>query len=115
MSEREYLPNRREAVTMDIDHCYPGGKPMVVTATFSRFRDGRIAEVFLDAVRLADKPTLTDKLVSIDMHDASVILSFALQHGASLSEIKKALLHGEDGVPHGCIGAVISAFDAAPI
>ncbi len=113
MSERERLPDRRVGVTFTFDHAYPGAFPMTFTATTGHYpsldetRLGRIGEVFLSLVND------TDKRVNVDMHDASVILSFALQHGADLEEIGKACLRGEDGVPHGWVGAFIDAFVGA--
>jgi hypothetical protein len=109
MSERERLPDRRLNERFEFEHCYPGGMPMVITASISRFPDGRPAEVFADLARAAHKELPTDKQLSVDAHESCVIISFALQHGAALSEIGKALLHGEDGVPHGFMGALIKS------
>ena len=50
MSERERLPDRRGAELVDFEH--HGCK---WTATFGRFADGRIAEVFLTVLGQLDK------------------------------------------------------------
>ncbi len=110
MTVRERLPDRRLRDVFEFRHCYPGGKPQIVTASVGRFADGRVAEVFIDLVRTEENLCMgTDKAITVDAHDASVVLSFALQHGADLPEIGKALLHGEDGVAHGFMGALIDA------
>jgi hypothetical protein len=46
MSARRRLPNRRVSVRFTIDH-----DGVRYTATLSRFDDGRMAEIFLDAAK----------------------------------------------------------------
>ena len=115
MTERSRLPNRRVGVTFTFDHIYPGAPPRTFTVTTGYYpssdetKPGKIGEVFLGLVNG------TDKRVSVDAHDASVVLSFALQHGASLEEIGKACLRGDDGKAHGWIGSFIDALaEVAP-
>ena len=100
---RVRLPNRRAAVNFEFDHVYPGADPRVFTATVGFYGDGAPAEVF---VNLVDG---TDKHVTVDAHDAAVLLSFALQHGASLADMGRAMLRGEDGVAHGFMGSLLDA------
>lgn len=45
----------------------------------------------------------------VDAHDASILISFALQHGASLRNMGAAMLRGEDGVAHALFGSLIDA------
>ena len=100
---RRRLPNRRAALTIDFQHRYPGGSPRIFAATIGLFEDGSPAEIFLNSV------DGTDKQVTTDAHDAAVILSFALQHGACLRDIGNALLRAEDGTAHGFAGSLIDA------
>jgi hypothetical protein len=100
---RHHLPNRRSATTFEFPHCYPGAAPRVFTATVGFYDDGAPAEVF---VSLVDG---TDRSVSVDVHDTAVLLSFALQYGAHLEDMGKAMLRGEDGVAHGFVGSLIDA------
>lgn len=100
---RNRLPNRRAALTLDFGHVYPGSEPRTFSATIGFFASGAPAEVFLNSVNG------TDKHVTVDAHDAAVLLSFALQHGADLVEVGKAMLRAENGVAHGFMGALIDA------
>ena len=111
---RVRLPNRRPGETFEFRHAYPGLWPLIVTATIGRNpEDGRIMEVFVNLVRTEESTWGgTDKQINVDAHDAAVILSIALQHGVDIDEIGHALLHGEDGVAHGFIGALIDAVKA---
>ena len=100
---RERLPNRRAALTLEFEHCYPLAGPRVFTATVGLYPDGRPAEVF---VNLVDG---SDRRVTVDAHDAAVLVSFALQHGASLPDMGAAMLRGSDGVAHGFMGSLCDA------
>jgi hypothetical protein len=100
---RNRLPNRRAALTLDFGHVYPGSEPRTFSATIGFFASGAPAEVFLNSVNG------TDKQVTVDAHDAAVVVSFALQHGASLAEIGRAMLRDESGRAHGFLGAFIDA------
>ena len=100
---RERIPNRRPALTFEFEHVYPGAGPRVFTATVGFYPGGRVAEVFVDLVDGADKG------VSVDAHDAAVLISFALQHGADLKDMGAAMLRGSDGVAHGFMGSLVDA------
>jgi hypothetical protein len=75
---RERLPNRRfsENLTFELDD-------LRFTATVSRV-DGRIVELFLNNHKAGNQS-------DTNARDAAIILSFALQHGANIDEIRKAL------------------------
>ncbi len=75
---RRALPFRRpaELLTFDLD-----GRRW--TATFGRFADGDIAEVFIDAAKASALADLA--------REAAVVTSIALQHGASASAIRHAI------------------------
>ena len=47
--------------------------------------------------------------ISVDALDAAVLISFALQYGATLEHMGAAMTRGEDGTPHGFMGALIDA------
>ena len=97
------MPARRAAETFTFSHSYPGASPREFTAAAGRYPDGRIGEAFVHLVNGCDK------LVTVDQHDAAIILSIALQHGADLRSIGKAMLRDEDGSPHGFMGAMVDA------
>jgi hypothetical protein len=92
---RERLPNRRGSITFNFEH-----RGLGYTCSYSRFADGRVAEVFLTNHKVASG-------VDVDARDAAIILSFALQHGADISAIGKALCRDPRGHPSGVMGAVV--------
>jgi hypothetical protein len=92
---RERLPNRRRSTSFNFEH-----RGLGFTCTFSRFADGRVAEVFLTNHKVASA-------VDVDARDAAIVLSFALQHGADLAAIAKALSRDPRGTPTGVMGTVL--------
>ena len=79
MTARERLPNRRrsENFTFEFDG-------LRFTATVSRFPDGRVGELFLNNHKAGNQ-------VDTNARDAAILLSFALQHGADVEAIRKAV------------------------
>jgi hypothetical protein len=92
---RERLPNRRHSTSFNFEH-----RGLGYACTFSRFADGRVAEVFLSNHKV-------NSAVDVDARDAAIILSFALQHRADLSAIAKALSRDPRGTPTGVMGTVL--------
>jgi hypothetical protein len=92
MTERAKLRDRRpsENFTFEVDG-------LRFTATVSRFRDGRIAELFLNNHNQSDT----------NARDAAILLSFALQHGADVEAIRRALCRDAQGRPSTPIGAAL--------
>jgi hypothetical protein len=84
MSEREHLPDRRGADVFEFEH---GG--MRWTASFGRFSDGRVAEVFLDA----EKETPLVELAQ----ESAIVASLALQSGCPLHVLRHALAGRDQG------------------
>jgi hypothetical protein len=99
---RECLPNRRANVSLDLE-C----RSLRYTVTYSRFADGRVAEVFVNNHKV-------NSAVDIDARDSAVILSFALQYGADLSSIARALSRDPQGKPTGLMGVVVDRVIAEP-
>jgi hypothetical protein len=85
MTERERLPNRRlcESFTFELDG-------LRFTASIGRFPDGRIGELFLNNHKRGNQSDTNAK-------GAAVLLSFALQHGADINDIRKALCRNSAG------------------
>src|SRR2546427_7685551 len=96
MATRQRLPNRRCSVSFNFEHRGLGG----FTCSFSRFADGRIAEVFLQNHK-------SNSGADVAVRDAGIILSFALQHGADLLAIARALSRDPRGTPTGILGVVL--------
>lgn len=96
---RQLLPARRSSQTFKFEHVNPSGHVFDYTATVGYYDDGRPGEVFLSSSKLS-----TDQDISAS--EAAILLSFALQHGASFAAIRTAMIRGEDGKPHGVIGTL---------
>jgi hypothetical protein len=92
---RERLPNRRPALTFDFEHA-----GLKYTATIGRFPDGRVSEVFLQNHK-------SNSGADVAARDAAIILSFALQYGADLSAIAKALSRDPRDTPTDIMGVVL--------
>jgi hypothetical protein len=95
MSERCPLQNRRrsENFTFALDN-------LCFTATVSRYDDGRISELFLNNHKAGNQ-------VDTIAIDSAILLSFALQHGADINQIRKALCRNSAGQALGPIGAAL--------
>ncbi len=67
-----------------------------------RFDDGALAEVFVSATKVGSG---YDSLAI----DCGILLSIALQSGADLAVIRRALSRDAAGKPHSLLGAVVDA------
>jgi hypothetical protein len=92
---RQRLPDRRpnESFTFEVDG-------LRFTATISRFADGRIGELFLNNHKAG---TQSDT----NARDAAIILSLALQNGADIETIRRALCRDGNGRALGPISAAL--------
>jgi ribonucleoside-diphosphate reductase alpha chain len=97
MSDRVRLPNRRFAETFNLD-C----RGMTYIATISRFDDGRVAEIFLSNHKAGSQADTNAK-------DAAVVCSLALQYGAPLDVIRRALLRDPQGRASSPLGVALDA------
>ena len=97
--KRHRLPNRRAHETRSID--FDGRR---FSLGVGRFPDGSPAEVFVNAPKAGSG---YDALA----RDAGILLSLALQSGASLSDIRKALSREPGGDPASLLGAIADAAD----
>jgi hypothetical protein len=90
---RERLPNRRlnESFTFEVNG-------LRFTATISRFADGRIGELFLNNHKSGN---------ASDTNARAIVLSFALQCGADLETIRKALCRDSKGQALGPLSAAL--------
>jgi hypothetical protein len=79
MNERRRLPDRRQHDVAVVEH---GG--FLLTVGVGRYADGRLGEVFIDS-------TKTGTAIDTLLKDSAVLLSLALQHGASTDTVRRAL------------------------
>ena len=92
MTERHRLPNRRLSETFELE-----AQGLKFTATVSRFD---VAEVFLQNHKAASH-------AGINAQDAAVVCSIALQFGAPLDVIRKALMRDSRGNASGPLGVAL--------
>jgi hypothetical protein len=95
MNARTRLANRRPSTTFNYEVA-----GLRYTATFSRFADGRIGEVFLST-------HTADSAADVNARDAAVAFSIAVQHGADPEVIRKALCRDRAGRASGPLGAAL--------
>jgi hypothetical protein len=96
MTARRRLPNRRASITFDLD-----AQGLKFTCTAARYADGTLAEIFLQNHRAGS-------MAGINAQDAAVVASIALQYGAPLDAIRRALMRDPGG--NGC-GPLAVALD----
>jgi hypothetical protein len=94
-TQRRVLKNRRPSESFNFEVA-----GMAYTATFSRFSDGMVAEIFLSNHKTGSHADTAAK-------DSAVIASLALQHGVPLDIIRKALLRDSSGVASGPLGTAL--------
>ena len=97
MTERQRLPNRRLAETVDLEF---GGTSYQLT--IGPYRDGRPGEVFLGGAK-------TGSHMAGILNDASILTSLLLQHGVPASSFADSLgKHGKEGGHCSVIGALVA-------
>jgi hypothetical protein len=101
MNTRTVLAPRRESTGLSFEH-----DGVAYRATISRFEDGSIAELFLNAGKLG---SAADKMA----HDAAVIYSIARQYGVPERVLYDALTKLKDGSPAGPLGLVLALLSGA--
>jgi hypothetical protein len=96
------LPDRRgsESFTFELNG-------LRFTATVSRFPDGRIGELFLNNHKFGNQS-------DTNARDAAILLSFALQHGADLEAIRRALCRNSAGHALGPIAEALDIIAGRP-
>jgi hypothetical protein len=92
---RERLANRRMSTTFSFE--VAGLRYIATTSTFA---DGRLAEIFLNNHRI-------NSAADVNARDAAITLSIALQSGADLETIRKALSRDSHGRATGPLGVAL--------
>jgi hypothetical protein len=95
MQHRERLPNRRIAETFELEVA-----GLRYTATVGRFLDGRIGEIFLNNHK-------SNSGADTNARDSATVCSIALQCGADVETIRKAVCRDSHGRASGPLGAVL--------
>ena len=92
---RQRLPNRRASIVFTFE-C----NGLRYTASASWFDDGRLGEVFVGKHR-------ADSHADACAKDAAILASIALQFGAPLDVLRRALLRDSQGRPSTPIGCAL--------
>jgi hypothetical protein len=100
MSTRRILPQRRSAETFQLRFW---NQPVSVTVGY--YEDGTPGEIFVDAGK-------TGQDVQSTARDAAVVLSLALQHGATVATIQHAVTRSGNGEAASILGAIIDQLSA---
>ena len=95
MTDRLRLPHRRQCEIFEFSH--DGIKYL---ARLGRYKAARIGEVFLNSAKLTSA-------ADIAARDGAIALSFALQYGASIDDIRKAMTRDAAGRSEGVIGCLL--------
>lgn len=94
MTERRRLPNRCRSCTIVFEN---DGHKLLLTVGYHD--NGDVGEVFVNAVRSSSW--------QVFICDAAILASQALQHGATLDELRHALKHDSQGNAVSPIGAAL--------
>jgi UDP-N-acetylmuramyl tripeptide synthase len=100
MTARTRLPNRRLAETFQFE---VGGINYVCTV--GRFHDGRVAEIFLSNCK-------SNSTADVNARDAAIAASLALQFGADVETIRKAVCRDGQGRASGPLGTALDRLAA---
>jgi hypothetical protein len=95
MTERRRLPNRRASEFVNFE-----SMNMRFTASVSRDATGKILELFCDNHKQGSA-------IGTLVRDSAIVLSFALQHGADIEAIRRALCRDSQGRALGPISTVL--------
>ena len=107
---REKFATRHDTITVNVEHQYPSSQvPRTFCISYSPLPSGRIGEVWVNSVDGAERK------VHDDLRDACILLSMALQYGATLEQLAKSMLRDARGRPHGVIGAILDALRKEPV
>jgi hypothetical protein len=94
---REALQMRRSSETFELEF---GQYMPLYVVTVGYYGDGRLGEVFINGGK-------SGELVEAIARDGAVLLSLALQFGAPIETIAKALTRDGQGQPSSLVGAVV--------
>jgi hypothetical protein len=98
-AHRERLSNRRAHELLDLEH---GG--FKFTVGIGRFADGRLGEIFINSPKIGTA-------IDVTARDSAIVASIALQHGATVDELRHALSCNRDGSAGGPLAAALDLIE----
>jgi hypothetical protein len=96
---REKMPNRRASENLKL-----ALEGVSYQCSYSRFPDGRLAEVFIHAGKVGSS-------INIMARDLAVVTSLALQYGVTLAELRSSLEQELDGTQRGPLGMLLAQIE----
>jgi len=99
-SNRNVLPQRRYAESFDL--AFPVYSDKLYTVTLGCHPDGRLAEVFISSHRKIGADA------DLAARDTAILISLALQHGATVEGLAHAMTHNAQAQPEGLAGRVLA-------
>lgn len=99
MMSRQALPQRRYSETFNV--VFPPGSSKTYAVTLGCYSDGKIGEVFLTS------HSHVGSQADLAARDTAILISMALQHGAPLKGLSRAMTHDANGRPEGLAGVVL--------
>lgn len=99
---REPLPDRHPSVTVAFQYTMPGAGPTPCRATlgFYDMAGARLGEIFVNAGKV-------DSGLDVNMRDAAVLVSLALQSGYTLADLRPKMMRDHTGRAEGVIGQLL--------
>jgi len=95
MGHRRRLENRRVSTNFELEVA-----GLRYTATVSFYPDGHLGELFLGNHK-------ANSTADTNARDAAIAFSFAVQHGAEVEDIRRALCRDSHGRASGPLGAAL--------
>ncbi len=104
------LFNRRGAGSFEIEHVDPlagTGEPLRYHVTIGQFPDASSGEVFITPLGKSGKGSMLEAIA----RDAAILMSLAIQYGAPLETMRRAVTRDEQNRPQTFVGAVLDAME----
>ena len=95
MTARRRLPNRRLAESFELEVA-----GLRYTCTVGRYPNGRVGEIFLSNHKF-------NSAADTNARDSAIVFSIAIQFGADIETIRKALCRDSHGRASGPLGAAL--------
>lgn len=102
---------RRAAHSFEVEHfdplATPGGMALRFHITVGEYKDGKPGEVFVTALGKAGRGSMLEALA----RDAAILISIAIQYGAPIETMRRAITRDEQNRPMTFVGAVLDAME----
>jgi hypothetical protein len=102
MPVRQCLPNRRAATTFEFEVA-----GLRYTCTVGKFPDNKVGELFVGNHK-------SNSAADVNARDAAIVCSIALQFGADIETIRRALCRDSHGRASGPLGAALDIIAGDP-